>query len=423
MPTTALDLGTLIAPFDQETFFRDYWEQQPLLISRGAAAHYDGLLASADVDQVVAFTRPRFDDPGAFTAEPPRESSYVRGRLPEHPGHDATRWADGNDVRRAYGRGKTVVIMGMQQRWMPIAALCRELESVFFCPVHANMYLTPDGAQGFDAHFDTHEVFVLQLEGSKHWRVYGAPRPLPGVEERFNLPKDELGPPREVRLDPGDLLYLPRGFVHEAFTSECHSLHLTVGVNVYRWSDLLHEALADLAARDSRFRASVPAGALRGSEPAASFASQFRELLGTLAHDACLESALESLGSQFVSSLRPLPVGPFFASRADGELDADTLLERRSDMVCRVVQEGRWVEIQFPGGRVGGPPKIAAALRFVACTERFRVRDLPDELGNEGKVVLARRLVHERLLNVGRGPSATPSNGSPVEPVAAVSQT
>ena len=39
--------------------------------------------------------------------------------------------------------------------------------------------LTPEGAQGFDPHFDTHEVFVLQVEGHKHWRLYGPGRVLP----------------------------------------------------------------------------------------------------------------------------------------------------------------------------------------------------------------------------------------------------
>ncbi|MDB5308472.1 MAG: Cupin 4 family protein [Gemmataceae bacterium] len=78
----------------------------------------------------------------------------------------------------------------MERRWHPVALLCRNLEIVFHCPVHANMYLTPEGAQGFDAHFDTHEVLVLQLEGTKTWRVYGSARTAPLVEEGFTGPKD-----------------------------------------------------------------------------------------------------------------------------------------------------------------------------------------------------------------------------------------
>jgi hypothetical protein len=87
-------------------------------------------------------------------------------------------------VRGAFDRGKTVILTAMQCRWGPVAALCRRLEERFGCPVHTNLYLTPLGAQGFDPHYDTHEVFVLQIEGTKHWRLYGPGRDWPLAEER-----------------------------------------------------------------------------------------------------------------------------------------------------------------------------------------------------------------------------------------------
>src|SRR5207253_2896853 len=119
-------------------------------------------------------------------------------------------------------------------------------EGVFHCPVHGNLYLTPAQSQGFDAHFDAHEVFALQLDGVKHWRLYGLAAVLPLACEKANVPRSSLGPPQEVRLEAGDLLYIPRGHAHEAFTSDQPSLHLTIGINVYRWSDLLQHALKDL---------------------------------------------------------------------------------------------------------------------------------------------------------------------------------
>ena len=399
MPTTPLDLGKLVSPYDPETFLRDYWEQKPLVVARGLPDHYGALLSSADVDEVIAFTRPKFEDPREFSTERVRESSYVKGWPVDTPIAKSNPWASVSDVQSQYARGKTVVVMAMQERWRPIAALCRSLEAVFYCPVHANMYLTPEGAQGFDTHFDTHEVFVLQLEGVKHWRVYGSPRRLPLVDEHLNAPKEELGQPTEVRLEPGDLLYLPRGFVHEAFTSECASLHLTVGINVHRWVDLLHEAVAELAARDVRFRGSIPTETLRGS-PAASCAELFRELAATVAADARFERAVNSLSHQFLAALKPVPGGAFARRRDEPEIRAETILERPPDRLCRVWSDGRWAEIVFPGGRVGGPAKIAPALHFIAGAVRFRAGSLPGELGSEGKLVLARRLVRERLLNV-----------------------
>jgi ribosomal protein L16 Arg81 hydroxylase len=408
MGTPDFSLAALLGGVGRGLFFDEYWEKQPLHVSRGDHRFYAGLLSSDDIEEIIAFTRPKFVDPSAFTEEPPRAKTFVQGWLADRQIQDACRYPTIDEVRRAYERGKTVIIMTMQQRWRPVAALCRNLESVFHCPVHANMYLTPEGAQGFDAHFDTHEVFVLQLEGSKQWRLYGAPRELPLVDERFNIPRDQLGPVREVELRAGDLLYIPRGFVHEAFTAEHASLHLTVGVNVYRWADLLGEALAEMTRNDRRFRESVPSEVVSMPDKAGAMEDHFRALLAVLAEQARVQTAARRLGDEFHSHLQPLPSARGPAREGVADVDLDTLVEKTPGLVCRVVEEGGWVSLQFPGGKVGGPRRILAALTFVANNDGFAIRELPDELSGSGKLVLARRLLGERVLRV----SSADANGS-----------
>lgn len=403
MPPTAFNLADLLRPVEPEVFFRDHWEKAPLQVSRGEPALYAGLFCLADVDRVIAFTRPRFAEPGSLQPAPPAAASYVQGELPDRHSIPSASYPGIADLRRVFRAGKTVVIRAMQQRWPAVAALCRNLEGRFHCPVHANLYLTPEGAQGFDAHFDTHEVFVLQLEGLKHWRLYGRACPLPLAGDPPGVSRGPLGEPREVRLEAGDLLYIPRGHVHEAFTSTCASLHLTVGVNLYRWADLLHHALAGMVRQDERFRESLPAGALAGNELPVALKERFQELLrlltGARAEDAC-----RRLGDQFFGQLQALPNASFAPADADLRLDLDTVLEKSPGAICRVVQEGDWVVIEFPGNRVGGPLKVASALHFIVAATRFPVRALPDDLGGEAKLVLTRRLVREGLLRVA-GPS------------------
>lgn len=400
MADADFDLRKLLAPVELETFLRDYWEKQPLHLSRQEPGRYSALFSSADVDTVIAFTRPKFADAGAFKPEVPRQQSFVQGWLADRHLPESNAFPSIAELRAVYARGKTVVIMTMQQRWLPIALLCRKLESFFHCPVHANLYLTPAGAQGFDAHFDTHEVLVLQLEGHKHWRLYGPTRKLPLVDERFNVPREQLGAVREIGLEPGDLLYIPRGHVHEAFTSETASMHLTVGINIFRWADLLHEAVDSVTRRDERFRESLPPGLLGGGAAPAEVAEHFRELLAALKGAAQADDALCQLGDAFFGQMPMLPHAHFADWRQEEAMDLDTVVEKSPGVVCRVVQEGAWVTLSFPGGHVGGPLKIESALRFVAGTDRFALRELPDDLGGEGKLVLARRLLRERLLTV-----------------------
>lgn len=133
--------------------------------------------------------------------------------------------------------------------------------------IGANVYLTPPSSQGFAPHYDDIEAFVLQLEGAKHWKVYAPRSPqekLPRISSG-NFSQDEIGEPiLDVKMEPGDMLYFPRGFIHQAETVEGkHSLHITVSMyQKTSYADLL-EALLPTALQaainsDVRFREGVP---------------------------------------------------------------------------------------------------------------------------------------------------------------------
>jgi hypothetical protein len=404
MHATDFDLAKLLRPVEPETFFRDTWEKGPLHVSRNDAGYYGGLFALADVDAVLAFSRPRFlaDD---FKAGDGGGHTFLQGLLPDDESAATVLYPDLAQVHAAFSRGKTISLTAMQHRWGPVAVLCRRLEEFFGSPVHTNLYLTPPGAQGFSAHFDTHEVFVLQIEGSKHWRFYGPARDLPLVDDWVPLEKERLGPPTlEAVLRPGDLLYLPRGHVHEAFTTDCTSLHLTVGVKPFRWIDLLRLVLDDVTARDVRFRQSLPPGWLGGGQ-ASALEGPLRERLQALAEGFRAEESVERLAASFLGKMATLPGGHFAAPASAEAVGPDTVLERAPGVICRVVQgrDGR-VSLRYPGGSLEGPPKIAAALRHIARTPRFAVRSLPDDVSTEGKLVLVRRLVRDRVLTIAQAP-------------------
>lgn len=142
-----------------------------------------------------------------------------------------------------------------------------KLQEFFHCMIGTNVYLTPPNSQGFAPHYDDIEAFVLQLEGAKHWKVYAPRTPqeqLPRVSSK-NFTQDEIGEPIiDVKLEPGDMMYFPRGFIHQAETVEGkHSLHITVSMyQKTSYADLL-EALVPAALQsainsDVRFREGLP---------------------------------------------------------------------------------------------------------------------------------------------------------------------
>ena len=120
--------------------------------------------------------------------------------------------------------------------------------------VVCNLYLTPPrAARAFESHVDWMDVIVLQLAGEKEWSVWNTPFvKLVPPDQKRKPTMEELhrtrGQFENVRMKPGDVLYIPRGNLHNATTpkdSTEMSLHLTFGIQYDFYAtmeSLLHHA-------------------------------------------------------------------------------------------------------------------------------------------------------------------------------------
>ena len=77
------------------------------------------------------------------------------------------------ELRRAIDEeGWSVQVMHPQRRSASVHALLFDLENATGSLWGANSYITPPASQGFKPHYDDVEVFMLQLEGRKRWRIF-----------------------------------------------------------------------------------------------------------------------------------------------------------------------------------------------------------------------------------------------------------
>jgi len=146
-------------------------------------------------------------------------------------------------VQQLFQSGCTIQALHPQQYSDPMWLLNSSLESMFGSLVGSNCYITPPNSQGLAPHHDDVEVFVLQLQGSKTWLLYPPVDPL-APSCSGDLPRSILGEPTELTLHPGDLLYFPRGTVHEARTGSSSSAHMTI--STYQgntWADFAKVAV------------------------------------------------------------------------------------------------------------------------------------------------------------------------------------
>jgi bifunctional lysine-specific demethylase and histidyl-hydroxylase NO66 len=384
---------------DPATFVRDHWAKAPLLRRGAGPDGFDDLLSLDDVDRFLSTTSPRTP---AFRmvkdGKPLPPSAYTRsGRMGSVPLSDL---ANPGKVFDQFSGGATIVLQSLQRYWPPLTAFSRQLELFLTHPVQVNAYLTPPASRGLGVHHDTHDVFVLQVHGRKLWQVWDAAVPFPLAHQK-QLPPGADSPTEAPQVDaelaPGDCLYVPRGFRHAARTAETASLHLTVGMLTRNWNDLLREVV-ELATEETWFRESLPVGF--AEDPAAleaSLAERVEELRRFL-DKVDLAKVAEGAGRRFWASRPPPLEGQLRSLLSLDELDDRTVLRRRPGATARLRVTGGRLELLLGDRTLTMPAALEQAVRQLLDAEELTPAELAGNLDGPSRLVLARRLVREGLL-------------------------
>jgi ribosomal protein L16 Arg81 hydroxylase len=167
---------------------------------------------------------------------------------------------------RAWLRDGATMVLDLAESFSPtVASVCAALQVWFRGPASCNIYCSWRNHAGFNSHFDTTDVVVLQISGTKNWSVY---------DRRFEHPVDEPGYQTgsfsndfhdqnkgallaKFEMTPGDLLYLPKGQYHDALATSGASLHLTFSIPQATGYDVLVR-LTEATIDDPLFRESLP---------------------------------------------------------------------------------------------------------------------------------------------------------------------
>ena len=384
-----MTLDKLVAPLSAQEFLDIHWERKSLVLE-GDARRFADLFALTDVGRLLYYLKP----------SPPEGLLLVKDSE-----HYARRWtnADGTPrpscVRAALGEGYSLIINGIDRLWEPVDRFAAALQAELQHPVDVNLYVTPPGERAFSNHWDIMDVFILQVAGRKTWQLREAAvdRPLP--DEHAPIAADRLPPlVFEGDLEPGGMLYIPRGHVHSARTTDCVSMHLSVGIHPRTWLDLMCAAIKASRA-DSRLRGALPPGFFNSGAVRQDFADLAAALPGML--DS--ERALGQLAQDWLVD-RPPPPGDDFL---DGPpiLTADMVVRLRDGIIGHVFEAEGQAGIRYSGGKITGPAKIAPALHALCRQRRSAIRDLGPGLSEREALVLATRLVRDGLLEIERAGS------------------
>ena len=386
------------------------WSRGPLLSTRerrggrgGDDATYDDLFSLAAVDELLSrrglrtpFLRIAKDG----TVVPP--ARYTR------PGGTGAQVADqvaDDRVLDLFVDGHTVVLQGLHRVWPPLIDFAGQLGVELGHPVQVNAYVTPPQSQGFAPHYDTHDVFVLQVAGEKRWRIHEPVLRDPLPDQAWTGFRDAVAeragdePVIDAVLRPGDALYLPRGYLHSAAALGGVTCHLTVGVHPVTRSAVLTELVA-LLAEEPALRTSLPLG-VDLADPASvspDVAATVEAVVSGLGRIDVADVAAR-LAARLVAANRPGPVGPLAQAAALADLSAGSVLRVRPHQRCVLTATGDGLSLRLGDRTVRLPAAADEAVRLLLDGAVLAVGELPG-LAAEDALGLARLLVREAVVVV-----------------------
>jgi len=399
MPWSALARCIGIPP---QRFAAEYWSRQLLLTpATESGADYTDLLDAAAIDELLS--RRGLRTPFVRMA---KQGKVIPARAFTRSGGQGAGVADqvaDDKVLGLVADGATLVLQALHRNWPPLVRFGGTLTTELGHPVQINCYLTPPQNQGFAAHYDTHDVFVLQVAGRKRWVVHRPvlTDPLPGQDweqHRAAVADRTAEPPLLDRvLQPGDSLYLPRGFIHSAMAQGETSIHLTVGVHPITRYSLLSHLLAE-AADSASLRASLPMGRDLASET--ELAEQLSQTLRAFAEyaDAGLLPQLTArLADELADSTRPAPIEPLAQLAALAALSPQDTFRLRPGLRPRLRRSSDAMLLRVVDDTISLPLAADAALKLVLSGEPVCAGTLPG-LDGKASLQLVRRLLGAAVL-------------------------
>jgi lysine-specific demethylase/histidyl-hydroxylase NO66 len=379
-------------------FAADYWGMAPLL--RKASQLPDGrfgeLLSLDAVDELVS--RRGLRTPFARMSRDGNLISNARFTRGGGAGAEIVDQVADDKVLAEFDAGATLVLQGLHRIWPPIQTFAVELSAQLGHPVQVNAYVTPPQNTGFAPHYDVHDVFVLQFAGRKQWRIHAPVLASPLRNQPWNDRASAVAaraaemPTIDCVLECGDVLYLPRGYIHAASSLGEISGHLTVGVHSMTRHTLVDSVFATLS-DDIELRRSLPLGL---------DLSDARELDPDIdATVAALHRAIDRLdrvavaravGARFAEATRPAPLRPLEQIAVAAALTPERSVRLRPGLRAKIRDDGATVVLELEDKEVRLPTTVAEATRLVLTGSVVRANALPGLDVTEALDLLSRLL-------------------------------
>lgn len=388
-----INIGQLFGELSWGDFIAEYWQKKSCYIAGQNIDYFKSLISREDIEALIQAHGGKTD----FVI------SLIGGKLvnPEKGvGHKARSYWTAERTFEAFEKGSTIRLGNIAGHSTNIRKLQQHFEANLQTDVNINLYLTPPGSRAFGAHYDDHDVFIIQIGGSKIWKLFAPAEDTPvevlhrgrAVWLQKELPGSKMVRPLPVaekewavKMQAGDLLYVPRGHVHQVYSEDEESLHLTVAVTVVTWYEVVVQSLLEALKDSDMLREALPPDISGRNFNTPYFNDRITKVKIDLQRHLTPEimrNALDEIARRFVVSRQALPneVIP------DEGISISTRLRIRKDMVYRVEENLREMIFYYSGGYLVVPYQSSEMLEYIIEKKEFTISDLPSQISEQARV-------------------------------------
>ncbi|MCK5725856.1 MAG: cupin-like domain-containing protein [Thiotrichaceae bacterium] len=142
-------------------------------------------------------------------------------------------------------KGDTLVVNKLQIFDQEIRDLADNLSELFLADTNVNLYYAHNKTTGINLHFDYKDVLAIQTHGTKHWKIYNKEKAYTNetIDKQKKPDIDNKKDFIDITTTAGDLLFIPKGVWHYAFTEQNSSIHLSLSLNPIKLKEVIAEII------------------------------------------------------------------------------------------------------------------------------------------------------------------------------------
>lgn len=359
------DFADLIAPMTPEEFFSEYYDRKPLFI-KGSPEKFAGLMEWETLNRLLNMSR--IWSPATFRLVIDRKEIPPRQFCSTELNSDKseTLRPDAEKVNALLREGASLAINDIDTLTPELINVADTLERTLHAKVQSNLYYSWRQRQGFFTHYDTHDVYAFHTLGTKRWRVFEGRANHPIQHPRHKIVNEAHGEANrgnllmDIVMEPGDLLYLPRGQYHDALSVSDGCAHIAFGAAHVIGMDVLG-GLSDIAVDHDLFRTNLPLEA-EGRDALRKRLADLGRILSEIASSDEFVAAME----HYIASFH------YRRGGFDLPVKADEPEFSLSSPELRVETRGGVTGLVGPSGGAPIPPALVEPVRWVVERGSFQ---------------------------------------------------